>query len=231
MPARPGKLCRGTILARFATRQSFPAGAGMHIVTDTFAPVPPGTSARPARRLVPVVNGTAMTLEPEKAEDESGPKASPIPVTRQLTAEEEQRVLYLKNLLAQLLTMSEGQPTDEQKTRIRDIEKELEKITGVKVQSSLGNAAETLPGKTAGARRRDEEEEERRKREQQVRGIDPKEMEHPFAQNLAGLAPVADQSARGLKMLKNAGSTAYQAMATAGLSPAEEIRSGVSLRA
>jgi hypothetical protein len=203
----------------------------MHIVSDTAAQPFFGTSTRPARRLVPVVTGTTMTLEPEKTEDESGRNPSPIPVTRQLTAEEEQRVLYLRNLLAQILTMSEGQPTDEQKARIREIEQELEKITGVKMQSSLGNATETLPGKTAGARRRDEDEEERRKRERQVRGIDPKEMEHPFAQNLAGLAPVADQSARGLKMIRNAGSTAYQAMATAGVSPAEEIRSGVSLRA
>ncbi|WP_285906197.1 hypothetical protein [Pseudodesulfovibrio pelocollis] len=203
----------------------------MHISTNTSAPLPFGTTARPARGLVRTVGDSAMTLEPEKTEEEIRLESSTIPTQKQLTSEEEQRVLYLKNLLAQILAMSEGQPSDEQKTRIRDIEKELEKITGVKMQSSLSNAAETMPNKTAGARRREEQEEEQRKRERQARGIDPKELEHRAVQNLAGLASVVGQSARGLKMLQNAGSAAYGAIAAAGLSPVEELGPGLSLKA
>jgi len=203
----------------------------MHISTDTLASLHLGTSARPARGLVRTVTDDAMTLEPEKTEEEIRLESSTIPTRKQLTEEEEQRVLYLKNLLAQILAMSEGQPSDEQKTRIREIEKELEKITGVKMQSSLSNAAETLPNKSAGARRRDEEEEERRKRERQARGIDPQELEHPFVQNLAGLTSAATPSAQGLKMLQNAGSAAYGAAAAVGLSPGDELRTGLSLTA
>ncbi|MUM78311.1 hypothetical protein GKC30_11765 [Pseudodesulfovibrio sp. F-1] len=203
----------------------------MHISTDTLASQTWGTSTRPARGLVRTVTDEAMTLESEKTEEELQLGSSNIAPRKQLSEEEEQRVLYLKNLLAQILTMSEGQPSDEQKTRIREIEKELEKITGVKMQSSLSNATEKLPNKTAGARRRDEEEEERRKRERQARGIDPKELEHTAAQNLAGLTSAANQSTQGLKMMQSAGSATYQAVAAIGLSPGDELRTGLSLKA
>ncbi|MFH1914150.1 MAG: hypothetical protein ABIK45_07740 [Pseudomonadota bacterium] len=203
----------------------------MHIAKDTLAPLPFDTTARPARGLVRTVNDSAMTMEPEKTEEVIRLESSTLPTQKHLTVEEEQRVIYLRDMLAQILAMSEGQPSEEQKTRIREIEKELEKITGVKMPSSLSNAAETLPNKTAGARRRDEEEEERRKRERQAKGIDPKELEHIAVQNLAGLASVAAQSGRGLKMLQNAGSAAYGAIAAAGLSPVDELRPGLSLKA
>jgi hypothetical protein len=166
------------------------------------------TTVQKARGLVRTVSdkGT-LTLEPEKTEEESRLETSAIPTQRQLTHEEELRVQYLKNLLAQTLSMSEAQPTEEQRTRIRDIEKELEKITGVKMRSSLSNATETMSTKTRQAKKAEEEEEER-KRERQMQGIDPLELKHMKRPEFPTTGD--PKSGMVMKMLRSAGATAYQ---------------------
>ncbi|OIQ48747.1 hypothetical protein BerOc1_03500 [Pseudodesulfovibrio hydrargyri] len=123
------------------------------------------------RRLSRSRNITTVNEEAKKA-DEIQLGGSPFPVRKELTPEEEQRVQFLQNLLAQTMAMAEGNPTDEQKTRIRDIENELEKITGVKSHSRLTKMTAKMPGKT------DEEEEKERERKYQPQGIDPKEAVH-----------------------------------------------------
>lgn len=124
-----------------------------------------------ARGPVRTVENGNFLLTPEKTEKEKQLNASAIPVSRELTAEEEKRVIYLQNLLSQILTMVDGQPTDEQKARIKEIEKELTKITGIKMHSSVSNMADKMP-----ARKDDEEEKE--KQQMQYTGIDPKDAIH-----------------------------------------------------
>lgn len=123
-----------------------------------------------ARPLVRTITPDGMTLQPEKTEEEKRLESSTFSFQRQLTPEEENRVLFLKNLLAQLLTMANGQPTEDQKSRIREIEKELEKITGVKVKSSISNAVNKMPGT-----KKDEEDNERK---WDTAGIAPEEAVH-----------------------------------------------------
>jgi hypothetical protein len=116
-------------------------------------------------------NITPVGVEAVEAED-NGVGGSPFPFRKELSPEEEQRVQFLQNLLAQTMAMAEGNPTDEQKTRIRDIENELEKITGVRTFSRLTKMTAKMPGKT------DEEEEKEREQKYQLRGIDPEEAVH-----------------------------------------------------
>lgn len=105
-------------------------------------------------------------------QEDNGTQTSTIAsLRRELTPEEQRRVDYLKTLLVQTLTQIDGIPTDEQKSRIREIEEELEKITGVKMRSRLSDATTRMPGK-------DDEDEEQTKQEIQAQGIDPKEAEH-----------------------------------------------------
>ena len=138
-------------------------------ITEQTAPLF-SAGTRNARSLVRTLTPEGMTLEPEKTEEELRLESSTLSFQRQLTPEEENRVLFLQNLLAQMLALSDGQPTEEQCSRIRDIEKELEKITGVKVRSSLSNAARNMPGK-----KKDEDKDDNG---QNVDGIDPKEAVH-----------------------------------------------------
>lgn len=112
-----------------------------------------------------------MALEPEKTEEEKRLESSSFSFQKELTPEENNRVLFLKNMLAQLLTMGDGQPTEEQKARIKEIEKEIADITGVKMSSSIADATNKMPGK-----KDDDEEEEAKNR--QTTGIDPKEANH-----------------------------------------------------
>ena len=135
-------------------------------ITEQTAPLFP-TDTRNARSLVRSITPEGMTLKPEKTEEELRLESSTISFQRQLTPEEENRCLFLQNLLAQMLAMSDGQPTDEQCSRIRDIEKELEKITGVKVRSSLSTATRNMPGK--------KNDEDRDDNGLDVDGIDPGE--------------------------------------------------------
>ncbi|WP_319544174.1 hypothetical protein [uncultured Pseudodesulfovibrio sp.] len=136
---------------------------------DTLFP----TSMRNARSLVRTITPEGMTLEAEKTEEEKRLESSTFSVQKELTPEQKNRVLFLKNMLAQLLSMGDGQPTEEQKSRIREIEKEIAKITGVKIQSSLADATGTVPKK--------KETDEDEKKLQTV-GIDPKEAEHALAE-------------------------------------------------
>lgn len=204
----------------------------MSMTIDSTSLFPTGTTTmQKARGLVRTVSdqGT-LTLEPEKTEEEAQLETSAIPTQRQLTYEEELRVQYLKNLLAQTLSMSEGQPTEEQKARIRDIEKELEKLTGVKMRSSLANATETMPAKTRQAKKA-EEEEEKRKLERQMQGIDPLELKHMKRPDFS----TSGESTSGMvmKMLRSAGAAAYQNAldSPAATSLADSAATGLSLLA
>jgi hypothetical protein len=156
-----------------------------------------------SRNITPVGEETVDT-------EDNGIGGSPFPFRKELTPEEEQRVQFLQNLLAQTMAMAEGNPTDEQKTRIRDIENELEKITGVKTFSRLTKMTAKMPGKT------DEEEEKERERKYQFRGVDPEEAVH----DNKPLTGKGDNP--GMQMLRqNALFTAINADALAALSPAD----------
>ncbi|ADU62849.1 MAG: hypothetical protein KUA35_13835 [Pseudodesulfovibrio sp.] len=180
----------------------------MSMTIDSTSLFPSGTTTvHKARGLIRTVSERALTMKPEKTEEELQLETSSIPTQRQLTHEEELRAQYLKNLLAQIMSMSEAQPTEEQKTRIRDIEKELEKITGVKMRSSLSNATEAMPAKTRQAEKA-EEEEEKRKRERQMQGIDPLELKHMYRPDFSGAKD--SESGTPMKMIRNAGAAAYQ---------------------
>lgn len=139
---------------------------------DIFSTLPPLVSGptHKARALVRTVTPQGMALQPEKTDEEFQLQSSPFSFQRQLSPEEENRVLFLKNMLAQLLTMANGNPTEEQKARIRDIEKEIEKITGVKVRSNISTATSKMPGK-----KKDEEDEET---SETMKGISPNEAMH-----------------------------------------------------
>lgn len=107
-----------------------------------------------------------------KVEDRNNQQqSSGISFRRELTPKEQQRVEFLKNLLVQTLTMAQGDPTEDQKKRIREIENELEKITGVKMRSRISSVTDKIPGK-------DNEDEEKEKQEQQAKGIDPNQAVH-----------------------------------------------------
>ncbi|QGY41383.1 hypothetical protein GM415_15045 [Pseudodesulfovibrio cashew] len=134
--------------------------------------LPTTSIARPARGLTKSIGFDTLTMEPEKTEEEKQRESATLSFQKELTPEEENRVVYLQNLLSQLLVMADGQPTDEQKTRIRDVEKELAEITGVKMRSSLSSMTRKLP-KTG----KDENEEEK-DAERMANGIDPKEAAH-----------------------------------------------------
>jgi len=135
-------------------------------------------------------------------------EGSPFPVQKELSPEEQQRVEFLQNLLAQTMAMAEGNPTDEQKTRIRDIENELEKITGVKTHSRLSSMTSKMPGKT------DKEEEEEREKKYQARGIDPEEAKH----NNRPITAPGDNP--GMQMLRrNALFNSIGALDLSGISP------------
>nr|WP_321256972.1 hypothetical protein [uncultured Pseudodesulfovibrio sp.] len=116
-----------------------------------------------------------MSLEPEKTEEEKRLESSSLSFQKELTPEEKNRVLFLKNMLAQLLTMGDGQPTEEQKARIKEIEKEIADITGVKMSSSIADAASKMPSKK-------DDDEEGKAKSRQAAGIDPKEANHTMAE-------------------------------------------------
>jgi hypothetical protein len=153
----------------------------------------PDTTA--ATRLLTRSRNIATVNEEAETVDESPAEGSPFTVPKELTPEEQQRVEFLQNLLTQTLAMAEGNPTDEQKTRIRDIENELEKITGVKAHSSLSNMVAKMPGKTD--RKKEKEEEKQRELDYQTIGIDPEEAVH----NNKPLTGTGDNP--GMQMLRN----------------------------
>lgn len=173
----------------------------MHISTDpTTWPDSSATRLLTRSREITPVNEEAETVDAEI-------EGSPFSMQKDLSPEEQQRVQFLQNLLAQTLAMAEGNPTDEQKERIRDIENELAKITGVKTRSSLADMAAKLPGKT------DKDEDKERERKYQLGGIDPEEAVH----NNKPLSATGDNP--GMQMLRNnALFTAIGALDLSGLS-------------
>lgn len=121
-----------------------------------------------ARKLVRNVEGNTLTLTAEKTEEEERFANSTLSMPRQLSPEEEKRVQFLKDTLAQILTLADGKPTDEQKARIREIEQELEKITGVKMRSRISCASSKMLG----------EEEEEEEAVRQLEGTAPEDAIH-----------------------------------------------------
>jgi len=153
-------------------------------------------AVKSARGFVRDVSEDGMSLVPEKTEEEKRLESSTISFQRQLSPEEEKRVQFLKNLMAQILTLADGQPTDEQRTRIKDIEKELEKITGVKMHSSISKATAKMPGK--------DNDKKKEELERQTRGIDPKEAVH------SQIPTINTQAMNGgMQMLQRNGIAAY----------------------
>lgn len=65
--------------------------------------------------------------------------------TKQLSEEEQKRVDQLKEMLTDLLAEAQGQPDENQRGRIREIEKEIAKITGEKPRKSLAASTKKLP--------------------------------------------------------------------------------------
>ena len=127
-----------------------------------------------ARKLVRNVEGHELTLSPEKAKEDQQPQLSAFTFRKQLTPEEEKRVQFLKDTMAQILTMAEGQPTEEQKARIREIEEELEKITSVKMQSRVSD----VTAKMVGTEKEEDDEEEEKKNALQAQGTNPQDAIH-----------------------------------------------------
>lgn len=109
---------------------------------------------------------------------------------RELTPDEQRRVEFLKNLLVQTLTMAQGDPTEDQKRQIRDVEEELEKLTGVKTRTKISTITDRVPGKK-------EKNEDEEKHERQAKGIDPKEAVH----NNVEIKPQVMNP--GMQMLRN----------------------------
>jgi len=125
----------------------------------------------------------------EETQEKQETEASTISFQKELTPEEEQRVLFLQNMLSQLLTLADGRPSEEQRARIKEIEKELEKLTGVKMETRLSSVTEKMPGQ------KEEKEEDEESLVQQF-GIDPDEAKHKQS-----VAP-SGEAVPGIQMLR-----------------------------
>tara|TARA_Y100001954_G_scaffold210398_1_gene236250 strand:+ start:13722 stop:14246 length:525 start_codon:yes stop_codon:yes gene_type:complete len=127
--------------------------------------------------------------EIEKSHEKQEAQASTISFQKELTPEEEQRVLFLQNMLSQLLSLADGRPSEEQRERIKEIEKELEELTGVKMETRLSSVTEKMPGKK-------EEKAENEESLVQQFGIDPDEAKHKQS------AAPSGEAVPGIQMLK-----------------------------
>lgn len=116
---------------------------------------------------------------------------------RQLTPEEEKRVLFLKNMLSQILALAGGEPTEEQQSRIKEIENELEKITGIKTNSRISKTMAKKPGKS-------NQEIEEEQKQKQMHGMDPKEAIH---NNIPAIT--LEKGPEAMKILRQTGIAAY----------------------
>lgn len=132
---------------------------------------------------------TSSGCELEESQEKQEAQASTISFQKELTPEEKQRVLFLQNMLSQLLTLADGRPSDEQRSRIKEIEKELEELTGVKMQTRLSDVTEKMPGQ-----KKDETEDEESPVQQF--GIDPAEAKHKQRVNPSG------EAVPGVQMLR-----------------------------
>lgn len=139
----------------------------MAISLDAQSPIFMNTHGQIARGLNRTVQGHELSLTPEQTK-EANQESFSLSIQRHLSPEEEKRVQFLKDTLSQLLTLSDGQPTEEQKARIREIEKELEDITGVKMRSRIANATDKMLG----------EEDEKEETLHQLDGTAPEDAIH-----------------------------------------------------
>jgi len=95
---------------------------------------------------------------PEKTEEEKKQeKTTSLPVRKELSKEEKEKLKQLKDTLTQLLASADSPPTREQKAYIRKVEKEIEKLTGIKMSQSNAQALDKLP-------EQDEDEEKKKKK-------------------------------------------------------------------
>lgn len=164
-------------------------------------------TANDRTRLGQVVETGNSTVEKS---EESTKWSSVFASSKELTPEELRRVEFLKDVLIQTLTMAQGDPSEDQKKRIREVEDELEKLTGVKTRIRLSNVTDRMPGKDKDDK--DSEEE----REQQARGVDPKEAVHNNVEiRSQKLSP-------GMQMLRN------NALVTSVAAMAAPFQSGIS---
>jgi len=158
-------------LLAFPQGKIFPLKNIMSIHVNTNTLYPPADTPRLAEqrsRLGTVVQTDNSTVEKKEDDKQWSPIFSS---QKQLTPEEQLRVEFLKNLLLQTLSMAQGDPTEDQKKQIKEIENELEKITGVKMRTKVSSLTDKLPGN-----KDDDKEEEKRQR--QAKGMDPKEASH-----------------------------------------------------
>ena len=105
------------------------------------------TDARQARGQTFTLNGLegSWTPEPSEAETEAA-EAQPFQIRRELSPEEQSRLEFLQNQLLSLVQSLAEHPSEQNKGRIREIEAEIEKLTGIKSPSSLTKLAAKLPG-------------------------------------------------------------------------------------
>ncbi len=152
-------------------------------------------NARDASKRVREINevGSGGASGKESVEEKPKFEVSFASLQRDLTAEEQRRVEFLKNLLIQTLTTAQGDPSDAQKKQIREAEDELEKLTGVKMRTRISNITDKMPGKDDD----EDEDKEKEKQLQQAQGIDPKEAIH-------NSVPIEGQAlSPGMQMLRN----------------------------
>lgn len=173
------------------------------------------TDRRTALGLEFSLSGTKGSWKPELSEEEqAAAEAQPLTAPRQLTEEEQNRVEFLQDQLETLLQELAENPSEEKRARIREIESELEEITGVKTGGRLSKMAAKLPS---------EEDEEEESEDQDSQSLHMAPNPATLAEELAaqtlpegGSGPQPGIPGPGLmsQMLKAAG--AYQSMSQLG---------------
>ncbi|GEM_PF-1329891 len=101
------------------------------------------------------------TLSSQEAQEEKTLEStSSLSMTKELSEKEKQRLEYLKNMLTQMLSAAENPPSEEQKRNIQRVEKEIEKLTGIKTsKNSITQNMAKLPGKDDDKDKKEKEEE------------------------------------------------------------------------
>jgi hypothetical protein len=83
---------------------------------------------------------------PEKTEEEKKQETiNSLPVQKELSEEEKEKLEQLKDMLTQILASADTPPTREQKSNIRRIEKEIENLTGMKMSQSNSQVLDKMP--------------------------------------------------------------------------------------
>lgn len=96
-------------------------------------------------------------------ESESESSYSSLPMQKELSEDEKARLEQLKDQLAQMLAGADNPPTSQQRQNIRKVEKEIEKLTGMKMSSSASQTLDKAP------KQDDDKEKEKEKQEKMVR--------------------------------------------------------------